>query len=252
MRMRYKDKQIKSVGQLITVLRSRTDLVKPLWFRGQQRAEWELVPALGRTGMNADAEIALIKRFKQNAFPHLTQRPQTEWEWLFLMQHHRLPTRLLDWTESPLAALFFAVEESKDHDSHDGAIWCLRPAELNKHANLEYRFDTEIPAFDHDQQLDSYRPSTMASESTSQLWPVAAIASRNSARIIAQQGTFTITHRKMTPIEKVGDAQHVWRLVIPAGAKGAMREELQLLHFTELTLFPELDQVAREARRILQ
>lgn len=237
---------------MVSALREQTRPSEIVWFRGQSRVSWKLIPSLGRKGTKPGAELALVKRFKQNAFPHLMQRPQTEWEWLFLMQHHRLPTRLLDWTESPLAALYFTVEYNKTHETHDGALWCLLPTALNKHANIEYRSDTEIPAFDHDRLLDSYYPSTIASESTSQLSPVAAIASRNSPRIVAQQGTFTITHRKMTPIETVGDCSHIWRLVVPARSKKAIREELRLLHFTELTLFPELDRVASEARRILE
>jgi len=249
--MKHRDRRIKSVGDVIDALRSQTKKTDLVWFRGQARSSWTLVPSLGRKSMRLDAELALIKRFKQNALPHLTQRPQTEWEWLFLMQHHRLPTRLLDWTESPLAALCFAVEYNKKHENHDAAIWCLVPTDLNRHANVVYPFETEVPAFDHDPILESYRPSRIASESTSQLFPVAAIASRNSPRIVAQQGTFTITHRKMTCIESVGNALHVWRLIIPWRSKAKIREELRLLHFTDLTLFPELDKVAIEALRII-
>jgi len=249
--MRFKDTTISSVAQLLAALRKQTQPNELVWFRGHARTTWKLVPSLARKASHLAAEVTLIKRFQQNALQHVTPRPGSEWEWLFLMQHHRAPTRLLDWTESPLAALFFAVESNKKDDKYDGAVWCLLPTELNRHANIDYPFSLEIPAFGHDKVLNNYLPSVLASEKSSLMFPVAAIAPRNSPRMAAQLGVFTIMHRRSDPIEGVAGKSHVWRYVIPQKAKARLREELQYLRFTALTLFPELDQVARHASGVL-
>ena len=76
-----------------------------------------------------------------------------------LMQHHRVPTRLLDWSESPLAGLFFAVEEEP---GADGALWCLLPTELNKHANVSFSFPSELPSFEDTEVLSNYSPEVLA------------------------------------------------------------------------------------------
>jgi hypothetical protein len=155
---------------------------------------------------------------------------------------------LLDWSESPLAGLYFVVEE---HPNEHGALWCLDPVALNAHARVSFRFELEIPAFGHDEIMENYLPSRIASEATSELNPVAAIGPRNSPRIVAQLGVFTITHRAHTPVEGVADSKHVWRLIVPAEEKARIKEELALLRYTRLTLFPELDSVADEAKEVL-
>lgn len=246
--MRFRDRRIKKIGDLLRVLDDQLDADSIVWFRGQSDSSWRLIPGLGRSGAESSAEMALIKRFKQNAVPHITTKPATEWEWLFLMQHHRLRTRLLDWTESPLAGLFFSVI---NEPSKDAALWCLDPVALNRNANITFSHNLEIPAFDHDEILNNYLPTTIASETTSDLPPIAAIASRNSPRIAAQLGTFTICHRNFTPIESVGDKKHVWRIIVPATAKVKILKELKHLRYTKLTLFPELDSVADDAQELM-
>jgi hypothetical protein len=234
---------------LLTALKQQTKPRQLTWFRGQSKKSWGLVPSLARDPLHLKAENALIKRFMQNATPHITVPPREEWEWMFLMQHHRAPTRLLDWSESPLAALYFAVSD-KEYSGAVGAVWCLKPVALNRAANLKFEFEAEIPAFGRDPVLESYLPSRVQ-ENPSELFPVAIVGPRNTPRMAAQLGTFTINHRLHQPIEKIGDTKHVWRWIIPVVAKPRLLKELAHLGISALTLFPELDRVADLSKELL-
>jgi FRG domain len=101
-----------------------------LWWRGQSDADWPLIPTLYRSSINSDMERELLRDFKLKSLPFLGRTlPTTNIEWLFLMQHHGAPTRILDWTESPLIALYFCLA---DFDyKKDGAVWALNPWSLN-------------------------------------------------------------------------------------------------------------------------
>ncbi len=238
--MKYPDEPISTVGDLVAKLKAQhPNRNMPIWFRGQSKLSWPLVPKLMR-GATAESESFLISRFKQNATILLPQRPTSSFEWLFLMQHYSLPTRLLDWSESPLVALFFAV---MDNDAEDGALWVLLPTLLNERSNMRPDYPSEIPAFDD--SLINYRPETIAGERVTRLFPIAGIAPRNSSRMQAQQGTFTINHREGTPIEDVGapgaPRDYVWRFTISAHHKPQLRDELRILSFSRFQLFPELD-----------
>lgn len=247
--MRYKDVSIGSVADLLKTLKKQSAANGIIWFRGQSESTWSLVPSLARKPANLNAENALRKRFMQNAVPHLDSQPTTEWEWMFMMQHHRAPTRLLDWSEGPLAALYFAVSEDK-HQTQDAALWCLDPIALNKEARFDFKFTNEIPAFGIDGVLDSYLPSQVT-EAPNILNAVAIVGPRNTARMVAQLGVFTVNHRDHKPIEQLGQAKHIWRWIIPANSKVEMRKELAMLGYTPLTLFPDLDHVADVAGGIL-
>jgi hypothetical protein len=248
--MRYKDRNLESVAQMLGALKQQAKPKQLVWFRGQAQKKWKLVPSLARKQKYLKAESALIKRFMQDAVPHVSTPLREEWEWIFLMQHHRAWTRLLDWSESPLAALYFAVSDKK-HKGIDGAVWCLDPIALNRAANLKFTYEPEIPAFGRDKVLDSYLPSHVQ-ENPSELFTVAIVGPRNTPRMAAQLGTFTVNHRLHTPIEAIGDGKHVWRWIIPSGAKKKILEELALLEVTALTLFPELDKVAEVSMEMLK
>jgi hypothetical protein len=250
--MRHVDREIKSVSELISALQDVTVPRELLWFRGHAQANWPLIPFLARNPDHLGQETEIIKRFIQLAVPHLAKdTPRDDWEWIFLMQHHRVPTRLLDWSESPLAALWFAVSSTNADDvANAGAFWCLAPLALNKEARFRGRLETELPGFGKDSQLDSWLPDRQDSGVAQN--PVAATGPRISPRMAAQLGNFTISDRGSEAIEDVGAGNHVWRFIIPAAAKPVFNEELKLLRFTELTLFPDLDRVALVTKELLR
>lgn len=239
--MKYADREIRSVADLLGAMANERPDHQAVWYRGQTNAAWLLTSSIARHA-RADAELTLFKRFKQNALQFMLQRPADDWEWLFVMQHHQLPTRLMDWTESPLVALYFAVEDDAQADQ-PAALWSLCPFELNQATGFVASHDHEIPAFGDDDFLDAYLP-TYAGRMN--LGAMGAIGMRNNLRIQAQQGVFTVSRDHAIPLDE-GDPPHLWKYIVPADAKQSIRRELSLLNIGRLALFPELTNVALHA-----
>ena len=242
---------IDSISSLLEALKSTFGPSETIWYRGHADKAWELIPSLARQERGLQAEQTLIKRFKQSAASFTVDRPETEWDWLFLMQHYGAPTRLLDWSESPLVGLYFAVA-AEEHSEADACLWCLEPIKLNELANISPTYESDIPCFDIDDVLELYLPDAVIREQTSRLKPAAGIALRRFARLTAQLGVFTITHRDQHAIESVGSGEHIHKLVIPKERKASILAELEHLRVSKLTLFPELESVAGIAKEFIR
>jgi hypothetical protein len=228
-------KEITSVSQLIEILKlDNLPYTGDLWYRGQGNTIWPLSPGLLRVS-GAPSENNFLTKFKQSAAMLIDRHPKDSFDWMFLMQHYGVPTRLLDWSESPLTALYFAVAD-KLTDDVDAALWSLKPTELNRIARVDL---DEILSFDDD-ELKSYSLETLRQNPRNKLTPLATIATRNNPRIQAQLGVFTIHHLDQRPIEDFCTKNEVLKYIIPKDSKEVIRNELKLLGISKFTLFPEL------------
>jgi hypothetical protein len=244
--MKYADTEIRSIGDLLDRLKEHIgDYQGPIWYRGHSDAEWNLEPKFMRL-KDRPPETHYLNKFKQDASIILNHQPKSEFEWLFLMQHYGVPTRLLDWTESPLVGLYFSL---LSHHDKSGALWVLRPCDLNLISNYRPDYEFEIPSFE-DEHMLGYVPSTIARESKSKLFPMAAIAPRNSPRMQAQQGVFTISHRENIFVDNAGadgtPKNHVWRYIIRPHDKVQLKRDLAILGVDKFQLFPELESIAHK------
>jgi FRG domain len=103
----------------------------PQWvFRGQPQ-KWALKPTVGRVSLyDPSREIQILNEFKRLAQPFVSlTRTLSDWDWLFIAQHHGLPTRLLDWTTNPLVAAYFACQSSA-REQRQGQIIAVKVSDV--------------------------------------------------------------------------------------------------------------------------
>lgn len=241
---------------------------RALWYRGCGRNSYSLLPSLyrhkdARYGDKlSDLERRLMTRFRQRSIPFHSRTLEDDWDALFFMQHHGVPTRLLDWTENPLIALHFALMAAPRRTTgpkrgtyeEAATVWVLDPVEWNHHALRHMSFDAGILT-PGDDPLNGYKPAP--SFAGMNKLPVTLYGSHNSPRIVAQQGVFTIFGQETTPMEKLFEAESfpfgsLARLVIAADIIGEMRNSLLRNGVTESVVFPDLEGLARELRRTFE
>ena len=271
MARKFKDRPINSVSDLLSHLEEDESKLSgkgggrspAVWYRGMKSARDDLIPTFHWNGLEIKDEINMMNIFRQNAHESLEKAPTSEWEWMFLMRHHGQHSRLLDWTESPIVGLYFAVraEDARPTGGSDAALWCLLPSRLNEWS-LQWPTGSDIlPMFTVDpveyssgenETLQSFRPSRMRSPDANTRLPAAGISIRTTRRIQAQLGVFTIHSSNMDALQKAKNGSHIWRFIIPGDKRPHIRDELRRLGITRRTLFPDLDNVAREANQSVE
>lgn len=241
-------KELTTVAELISYIAYlQSELKTILWFRGQREAKWDIQAGVYRDD-HATQERNYVHRFRSRAgtrYAHLPNQDELAL-WLSLMQHYGLPTRLLDWSRSPLVAAYFALENymyDQEAQPTDAAIWVLEPHNLNLiecnediTPSLEARMCDPLvrPAFFH------------RSKETGQV--LAVMASEHDLRMFVQQGCFTI-HSDRTPFNlRATSNRYLSRIVVPAKAVWQFANEIEICGFRKGDIYPDLGNLASELR----
>lgn len=250
--MKIQKKPISDIASLNRAIRKvNKEFTGQVWWRGQRDFDWDLAPSLFRRHDEYDERSAIL-RFKQRALSRHPDVPATSdlSSWLFLMQHYRLPTRLLDWTESPLIACFFAseidecqLEHPKEIEDKDGALFALSPYRLNetqigRHALLmpedDYCTSAMAPAFD---------------ETAQEMSKVVAVRPAEvDIRLMVQMSAFTLNGYNVALENLEHSNDFVLKFRVSRKSKEHLLGELKRLGIRLSSIFPDLEHLAEEIR----
>lgn len=225
----------------------------PFVFRGLSDASCLLTTSLRRLGGNfAEMEPHLLRNFRKYAHRDLVER-DTFWHWLSLAQHHGLPTRLMDWTISPLVAAHFATADIDEYD-RDGAIWMVD--QRKTHQLLPEHLQKEL----HETGAD-YFTVEMLSRVAPTLRHLDELAPPSfvlffeppsmDERIVNQYALFSVMPGAGSQLDEWLYAHPgLWRkIVLSASVKWEVRDKLDQANITERVLFPGLDGLSRWQKR---
>lgn len=290
-----------SIGEYLDLIakianENNEDNISDIWFRGHNNAKYDLLANFFYlSNSNNHTEFCFNERntideFKANCFHRLDSQPLCEYEWLTIMQHYGMPTRLLDWTTDPLIALAFAVcmdldekeferwkidTNLKDGNSIetepvDAAVYLLFPREFNKRFSLERGLDCKfiekggIPILNKTSELlisplfkKKYGICEYCEELSSDVKiPLAINVVHNNDRIVNQKGKFLIfpknTIDDLTLIADISTKNYLHKIVIKKEAVKQIRLHLKLLQVTISKLYPELAHAVKDLKANLE
>jgi len=208
-----------------------------------------------------------MTRFHQRGYPFVQKPFPDNWERLFFMQHYGLPTRLLDWSESPYIALYFALDSAKKKDNGDYdeevAVWVLNPTKWNRFIFPRLGDNIDILTSLDTEQLKRYAPPENPENHSLLVPPIALYGTHNSQRIVSQRGVFTMFGSSTLPMEEqyekyVGlDAKGapasfptdlLLKIKVPVAKINDLKKELSATGITHSVIYPDLEGLAKETR----
>ena len=238
---------VSSVGDFVELVSARVRADnRILWFRGHRSTDWKVQAAIHRQ-YGKETELDFNHRFRTRAGIRYSESPEYSnlAAWLSLMQHYGLPTRLLDWTRSPLIALYFALEDYTygGPEPEDACIWILEPHALNESQGLEPLTASIVSLMYRPVLEPAFYRATPENQKV-----VAAMASETDLRMFVQQGCFTI-HSFAEPLnDSEFHSQFLTRVVVPAAAVRQMAFQIDVCGFRKGDIYPDLQNLANELK----
>lgn len=196
-------------------------------YRGQS-LDKTLLPKIARYDV-ADVgktEREMLEDFQRRSLHLIDSKPGNSWDWLALAQHHGMATRLLDWTENPLIALWFSMATKVEVKREDySVVWGFNVPDEDIVASTE--------------EMDPFQ------EGTTKVFKPNHI----TKRISAQFGWFTIhkyVERKWIAFEKNKEyADRLFKIKVSSEAFSECKKRLHNFGINSASMYPDIDGLAK-------
>lgn len=256
-------KNIKKVFSLCEYIEAISEIKKgkedtTFIYRGQRNHFYPLKPSLYRESIRLNEKNPLIKERIENEYKKLEKNITKEFnlkavayfnhemdhfdevDKLALMQHYRVPTKLLDFTESPLIALYFALEDI-DEINYYGKAPCVYVLNIG---GFKFNGDGHI--------LSSSQVSNVIDEKTFDSYyekdNFAFSPKLKNKRLTAQNGIF-VAFNKNTTLEASLDEDYLTKIIIPRQKISKIKQELKDMGITPTTIYPDFEGLAKEIKK---
>lgn len=240
---------IKSIDDIVEEIRKLKKIYgkQPIWYRGQEDNKWHLEPSIHRDELLSKENYITndfyiyVNQIESNA-----PAKENYAAWMSLMQHYGLPTRILDWSSSPLIACYFALEKNRGN-SNDSSIWVLIPRRVNMQEGFG-EFVYPIDAYTVQQMLlPAFKPSTILEEKFADKI-IACHSVKKDLRMYSQQSSFTV-HNSKRKLEDICDDNTLFKFVIPCDCKERMFESVNILGISTSFIYPDMEHVSKDVIR---
>ena len=251
---------VKTLEELMPLLSEqeyRPDLGRnrsPYVYRGMTNAAFRMVTSLRRNckELQGTLEPAILKNFAKYAVIEDPSIAQSVWRQMILGQHHGLPTRLLDWTQSALVALHFAVsEEDLGHmENHDCMVWRMDIRELHAllpepYQQVMHRYQAEV--FSVDMLGEAARSLEQYDRDMGDRGMVVLEPPSFNSRIVNQYSFFSVIPMGMENVEDFLQrcTDNTVKYVIDRRLRWRVRDMLDQLNMSERIVYPGLDGLSK-------
>lgn len=254
--------EVNSIFEFLDKLQLLTPFAD-LWFRGSSKLEYGLLPGLVWRG-ETNYETSYVHHFLVRYQAYIEKPLTNPWEKYALMQHHGLPTRLLDWSSSPLSALYFALHQEPEWNG-DRVVWMLEPRLFNNyfqgHNAIFCPAILESSEIQNDDgltwKLDSYLPTILDKYDHYSIPPnaIAIDSPFSNKRLTAQHGHFTLhgTNNDSLDIQlqDCEDEKILSAFILKTKDKlPEFKEQIYSLGINEETIYQDLDSMVKNIIRV--